>query len=163
MLTKEEKKEIVEELLKEIEKPVDVGITLTSSKATLPTQARDGDACLDIYASHDHIISPQRTAIIRTNMKLDIPRGYMVQIVPKSGLAAKRFLTILNSPGTIDAGYKDEVYVIMTNTGIHPYKVKQGEKIAQMRLVKLDIMKLCEGLLNDVKDRGGGLGSTGMR
>lgn len=136
-------------------------IKLTNG-ATMPTMANIDDACYDIYSLEEIMLSPQRRAIVRTGLILDIPKGYMVELRPRSGLAANFGLTILNTPATIDSGYKDEVLIIMYNSGMQPYKIIKNHRIAQMRLIKLDkyILEAVDEV-DKSNDREGGLGSTG--
>ena len=153
---------IPRELVAGKEKLIVVGINLLTKEAKTPTRAREGDACWDIYSIQSMNISPSRTAHIRTGISLEIPAGYMVEIRPRSGLAFKNSVTVQNSPGTIDAGFKYEIYIILHNHNVNiPFMVKMGDRIAQMRLVKLDDMELKENVKYTVPDRGGGFGSTG--
>lgn len=132
--------------------------------AKIPAYARTGDAGMDIYAVEDQQIKPNSTAIIRTGLKVAIPEGFEIQIRPRSGLSLKTALRLPNSPGTIDAGYRDEIGIIMHNTSMaEPYEVKKGDRIAQMVLQRVPMIEWqqTDSVLNIGENRGGGFGSSG--
>ena len=128
----------------------------------LPTYANWDDAGMDLYASEDVHISPGGRQLVGTGVKLAIPVGVVGLIHPRSGLAAKRGLTVLNTPGTIDPGYRGEIKVIMYNTSSVPQEIKKGDRIAQIvfqHYIKAYLVQV-ESL--DETERGsGGFGSTG--
>ena len=127
-----------------------------------PRKAHADDAAYDLYASADGIIPASGRAVIPTGVYLELPVGFEAQIRPRSGLAAKSGITVLNTPGTIDAGYRGEVGVIMYNGGTEEFPVRRGDRIAQMVIARLaDVeLDLCDSL--NESDRGsGGFGSTG--
>jgi dUTP pyrophosphatase len=157
--------------------------------AKLPTYARMGDAGLDIYATEDIEILPNETKLVHTGVKVAIPRGYELQVRPKSGIGLKTKLRVANTPGTIDSGYRDEVCVIIENLE-HPiqnieyefddtgrpiirsilhgksYTIEAGQKIAQLVLNEVVVANFNEvSDISDVEgeDRGGGFGSTGLK
>ncbi len=105
--------------------------------AKLPSYARPHDAGADIYALEDATFGPFETKLLPTGLKVAIPCGYEIQIRPRSGLSLKTPLRIPNSPGTIDAGYRDEVGVIMQNTSSQEVQIKKGDRIAQMVLQRV--------------------------
>lgn len=106
-------------------------------------------------------IAPGGRALIPTGLKMALPKGYEAQIRPRSGLALKYGVTVLNTPGTIDADYRDGVGVILINHGTEPFVVKQGDRIAQMVIAKIEQItwNLVESL--EKTERDGGFGSTG--
>jgi dUTP pyrophosphatase len=120
---------------------------------------------MDIYAVEDQLIEPNNTIIIKTGLKVAIPEGYEIQIRPRSGLSLKTALRLPNSPGTIDAGYRDEIGIIVHNTSLsEEYTVKRGERIAQMVLQRIPMVEWqladCVNVIGD--NRGGGFGSSGI-
>jgi dUTP pyrophosphatase len=102
--------------------------------AVMPKYAHgpDEDAGMDICSFVDDVINPGEYKIIRTGVFIDIPSGFEVQVRSRSGLAAKHGVAVLNSPGTIDPGYKGEVKVILINHGTKPFEIKIGDRIAQL-------------------------------
>lgn len=137
------------------------------SKNELPKYASLGDSGFDLRANvaRSTTILPGRRAIIPTGIHVDIPEGYEIQIRSRSGLAAKYGIFVLNSPGTIDAGYVDEICVILFNLGEENFTIEPGDRIAQAVLMKVEHAELEETKEDIVKDndRGGGLGHTGVK
>ena len=130
--------------------------------AELPRYAHPGDAGLDLFANMAHTLGPGDSAIIKTGVSIQLPPGTEGQVRPRSGLAAKHQVTVLNSPGTIDEGYRGEVGVILINHGKGPFEVEKGMKIAQ--LVVKPVIRVDVEAVDDLTDtaRGeGGFGSTG--
>lgn len=97
----------------------------------LPTRATESSSGLDLTANEDVVLGPGVPVIIKTGLKFIIPIDHEIQIRPRSGLAGKHAITVLNAPGTIDADYRGEVGVILINLGITPYKIHKGDRIAQ--------------------------------
>ena len=130
--------------------------------AQIPSYAHIGDAGVDVYTVTEMTVAPQKRAAIPTGLAVDIPIGYEIQVRPKSGLALKHGITVLNSPGTVDAGYRGEIQVIMINLGDEAYTFTKGQKIAQLVLKPVIQANYVEGELG-TSDRGvGGFGSTGL-
>lgn len=132
------------------------------SDVPLPKYAHPGDAGLDIYSAGDHVLKPGERKLISTGIKIAVPIGYEAQIRPKSGLAIKHGLSIVNTPGTIDSGYRGEVGIICINHGQEDIKIQKNNKIAQMiinKVEKADIEEVDE--LDDTSRGEGGFGSTG--
>ena len=130
----------------------------------LPEYQNKGDAGLDIRSNEDITIRSFGWETIGTGLYIIIPFGYEGQMRSRSGLAAKKGIQVLNSPGTIDSGYRDELKVILINHGQWAYKVKKGDRIAQLVISPMTQAKLEEVYeLNKDDDRGGGLGSTGVK
>ena len=130
----------------------------------LPEYQNKGDAGLDIRSNEDVSIRAFNWTTIGTGLYIIIPFGYEGQIRTRSGLAAKYGLQVLNSPGTIDSGYRDELKVILMNHNHWAYEVKKGDRIAQLVISPMTQAKIEEVYeLNKDDDRGGGLGSTGVK
>lgn len=132
----------------------------------LPEYATEFSAGLDVRAANDEpvVLAPLARAIVPTGLYLEIPRGYEVQVRPRSGLAAKKGVTVLNSPGTIDSDYRGEVCVILVNLSSEPFTVERGERIAQLILARYEQIQWEEVGELSSSDRGeGGFGSTGTK
>ena len=130
----------------------------------LPEYQNKGVAGLDFRSNEDISIRSFGWVTIGTGLYIIIPFGYEGQMRSRSGLAAKKGIQVLNSPGTIDSGYRDELKVILINHGQWAYKVKKGDRIAQLVISPMTQAKLEEVYeLNKDDDRGGGLGSTGVK
>ena len=135
---------------------------VNKSENPLPQYAREGDAGMDICASEDVQIKAFNWTTVSTGIYLEIPEGYECQIRSRSGLAAKFGVFVLNSPGTIDSGYRGEVKIILKNEDHRPYEVKSGDRIAQMVFAPTTTAILKEvAELSDTERGEGGLGSTG--
>ena len=145
---------------------VKILIKRLSSKVTMPQYKTIGSSGMDIAAFLDNeiLIKPSEKKIIPTGVKLKIPKGYEIQIRPRSGLAANNDITVLNTPGTIDSDYRGEIKVILFNHGKNIFKVENGLRIAQMVLCPVIEAKLSEVEIIDETERGeGGFGSTGTK
>jgi dUTP pyrophosphatase len=129
----------------------------------LPRYARDGDAGLDLYAAAATVIEPGARAVIPTGLAIAIPPGFAGFVVPRSGLAAKHGLSMVNTPGLIDAGYRGEVRVIVINHDLKDaVTLNRGERIAQLVIQAVPAVELVEVDELSVTERGaGGFGSTG--
>jgi dUTP pyrophosphatase len=135
-----------------------------TSKNPLPTYETQGSAGMDLRAnlSEDVVLKPLERALIPTGLRIELPIGYEAQIRPRSGLAAKHGLTVLNSPGTIDADYRGEIKVILVNLSNENFTIKHGERIAQMVISKHETAVLVEVAELSQTERGeGGFGHTG--
>ncbi len=146
--------------------PVYVRITRDENARDLelPTYQTDGAAGMDIRASEERMLQPGETALIQTGFSIAVPRGFEAQLRPRSGLALKNGITLLNSPGTIDSDYRGPIGVILTNLGHEPFYVHRGDRVAQMVIAKVERAKwqVVEEL--DATDRGeGGFGSSGTK
>ena len=127
-----------------------------------PRKAHADDAAYDLRSRQELTISPKTTVLVPTGLFLEIPPGYEAQIRSRSGLALKNALSLPNAPGTIDAGYRGEVGVIMYNRGEVPFRIRRGDRIAQMVIAKLPDIELVEVDELEGSSRGsGGFGSTG--
>ena len=131
--------------------------------ATLPAYAHASDAGMDVRSVEDLTIPAGRRALVHTGLVMELPLGYEAQVRPRSGLALKHGVTVLNTPGTIDAGYRGEVGVILANFGDSDFVVAKGDRIAQMVVAPVLRAEVAEADLLDCTDRGaGGFGSTGV-
>lgn len=142
---------------------VNVKIVKLVDAATLPTYAHEDDAGLDLYAAEETEILPGETALIATGIAIELPMGTEAQVRPRSGLALKHSVTVLNTPGTIDAGYRGEIGVILINHGRQSFQVDAGMKIAQMVIAPVLRAQLEEvqSISNSVRGVEG-FGSTGV-
>jgi dUTP pyrophosphatase len=127
-----------------------------------PSYATEGAAGLDVVAAEELTLAPGQRHAVATGFAIAIPRGYEVQVRPRSGLALKYGITCLNTPGTIDEDYRGEVKVILANLGTEPFKVRRGERIAQLVPAVVTKAAFREMEILTETDRGaGGFGSTG--
>jgi dUTP pyrophosphatase len=137
-------------------------LTKLSEKATLPTRAHDNDAGLDLYAAEAARIVPGARVSVGTGLALAIPEGLAGLVLPRSGLALKAGVTLVNSPGLIDPGYRGEVRVVLLNTDrTIDFHVKPGDRIAQLLLVPFASARPLEADELESSSRGtGGFGSS---
>ena len=130
----------------------------------VPAKAHHDDAAYDLRSRVDMTLPVRRSTIVPTGLFIELPYGFEAQIRPRSGLAAKFDLMLTNSPGTIDAGYRGEVGVIMYNGGTEEFKINRGDRIAQMVICQLPEIELCQSeSLSDTNRGEGGFGSTGKK
>lgn len=130
--------------------------------AVLPEYAHPGDAGLDLFANCAAEIGAGESVMVGTGIAIQVPQGTEAQVRPRSGLALKHQVTVLNTPGTIDEGYRGEVGVILINHGRRSFKVEKGMKIAQMVVKPVTRIEVLEvGELSDTARGAGGFGSTG--
>ena len=137
-----------------------------SDKVVLPKYETEGSSGLDLAANINESveIKPGSTAIIPTGLAVSIPKNFEIQIRPRSGLAAKNQISVLNTPGTIDADYRGELKVILINLGAKSFLVENGARIAQMVLCPVFKANLKEvKTIDDTKRGSGGFGSTGTK
>lgn len=142
----------------------EIPIKKLHADAVVPTYATHGDAGADLTSVEHVVIAPGATAIVATGIAMAIPVGYVGLVHPRSGLAAKNGITVLNTPGTIDAGYRGEVKVILINHSASDFVVEPGMRIAQ--LVIQEVCAATFPLVDDLDEteRGaGGFGSTGVQ
>ncbi len=132
----------------------------------LPAYSTVGSSGMDLRAAveDDVIVKPFETVLIPTNLAVEIPSGYEGQVRPRSGLAAKNFVSVLNTPGTIDSDYRGEIKVILTNFGKDDFIVHRGDRIAQLVITKVERVKIVEvDELNQTSRNQGGFGHTGIK
>lgn len=134
-----------------------------NEEAVLPRYAHDGDAGMDVFSCEDAFLYPGDRKMVRTGLSFEIPKGFEIQVRPKSGLSLKNGLTILNTPGTLDSGYRGELGIILFNTTKETYEIKKGQKIAQVILARYEEAEVEEvGVLGESERGEGGFGSTGL-
>lgn len=146
-----------------IQKMIEVKI-INKSKHDCPKYATPLSAGLDLRANIDESITlnPLERTLIPTGLFIELPSGFEAQVRPRSGLALKYGITVLNTPGTIDADYRGEIKVILVNLSAEPFTINDSERIAQMVITKHEVASLIEVNELSESDRGdGGFGSTG--
>jgi dUTP pyrophosphatase len=122
-----------------------VGVKRLVPQARLPERAYDGDAAYDLFAAGEHTLAPLARAVVGTGVALDLPAGVCALTVPRSGLAARHGISIVNAPGLIDPGYRGEIRVILLNTDAsESFSVHRGDRIAQLLFVGLTPVRLEE-------------------
>ena len=140
-----------------------VKIKKLAEEAKVPKVEHHGDAGFDLYANENTALKPGERKLISTGIAMSFEKGYEAQVRPKSGLAIKHGLSLVNTPGTIDSGYRGEVKVILINHGEEEYLVEKGKKIAQVVFNKIEEPEIEEVEDLDETTRGeGGFGSTGL-
>jgi len=128
-----------------------------------PRKAHHDDAAYDLRSRIDMTLPSGQVKLVPSGLFLELPAGFEAQVRPRSGLALKSGITVLNSPGTIDAGYRGEVGVILYNTGAQEFAIRRGDRIAQMVIQQLpDVELVPVETLQDSRRGAGGFGSTGM-
>ena len=148
-------------LLKEIE--IAIQRLPNGGGLPLPAYASDGAAGMDVVAAETLTLRPGARQAVATGFAMAIPAGYEVQVRPRSGLALKNAVTVLNAPGTIDADYRGEVKVILVNLGTEPFEITRGMRIAQLIFAPVVRAALAQTASLDETVRGeGGFGSTGI-
>ena len=127
-----------------------------------PVYAKPGDAGADLKSTEDLVVPAGGRQLVKTGIKIAMPDGYVGLVHPRSGLAAKHGITVLNTPGTVDAGYRGEIMVTLLNTSNEPFEVRRGDRIAQLLFQRVDradfiaVTELPESARGD-----GGFGSSG--
>lgn len=135
-----------------------------NKNAVMPFYAHKGDAGLDLFSVEEVLIKPMERKLVSTGIKIQLPQNTEAQVRPRSGLALKYGITLLNTPGTVDEGYRGEIKVLMINLGQESFLVEKGMKIAQMivkPVERVDVEEVEE--LSDTERGEGGFGSTGSR
>lgn len=146
---------------------MDTGMTLKISRirpdAVLPRYAHPDDSGLDLFSVDQLTLAPGASALVKTGIRIQLPRGTEAQVRPRSGMALKHGITVLNTPGTVDEGYRGEIGVILINHSPAPFQVTPGMKIAQMVIMPVLRPRIREEDRLSDTDRGeGGFGSTGQ-
>lgn len=139
---------------------------INKSQHDLPNYESSGSAGMDLRANLEQpvVLNPLERAIIKTGLFIELPIGHEAQVRPRSGLAAKRGITVLNSPGTIDADYRGEIGVILVNLSNEPFIIENGERIAQLVIAKHERAEwLAAEELTETHRGEGGFGSTGIK
>ncbi len=131
-------------------------------RAVIPTRAKAGDAGYDVCALDEITLAPGQHSVVPTGIALELPDGVEVQVRPRSGLAAKHAISLVNAPGTIDSGYRGDIGIILINLGKDPFTVEEGMRIAQLVFNEYLAPELEEVDELSQSDRGeGSYGSTG--
>jgi dUTP pyrophosphatase len=135
------------------------------SSGEVPSYAHPGDAGADLHAAEAHDLTPGARATVGTGVSIALPDGYVAFVVPRSGLAAKHGITIVNSPGTVDAGYRGEIRITLLNTDPeHPFTISVGDRIAQLIVMPVSRATFVPVQKLPGSHRGeAGFGSTGLR
>lgn len=142
-----------------------VELPIVADEAHLPAYARSGDAGADLRSAEALVLGPGERALVGTGISFALPEGYVGFVVPRSGLAVKHGITVLNSPGTIDAGYRGEIKVPLLNTDrSESFSIEAGDRIAQLIVMPVSraVFAPVEAL-PDSERGSGGFGSTGVR
>ena len=143
---------------------MDVAARLLTKTARMPSRAHDDDAGFDLYADQGLILEPGRRATVRTGVALALPPGSAGLVVPRSGIAARNGISVVNGPGLIDPGYRGEIAVILLNTDLdEAFEVSVGDRIAQLLILQTAGHRLVEVAedLDETTRGAGGFGSTG--
>ncbi|MEX1164548.1 MAG: dUTP diphosphatase [Nitriliruptor sp.] len=128
----------------------------------LPSYAHEGDAGLDLRTADDLVLAPGARAAVATGLRVAVPDGWVGLVHPRSGLAMRHGLTVANAPGTIDAGYRGDLLVLLVNLGDEPVSIGRGDRIAQLLLQRVGRATVTEvGDLDDTARGEGGFGSSG--
>jgi dUTP pyrophosphatase len=132
-------------------------------RARVPTRAHAGDAGLDLYALEASVLAPGGRASVRTGLAIELPEGHAGLVLPRSGLAARHGIALVNAPGLIDSGYRGELLVLLLNTDRDkPFEIAAGDRIAQLVVIELEEVEVLEVDQLSGSARGaGGFGSTG--
>jgi dUTP pyrophosphatase len=137
---------------------------INKSNNDLPSYETIGSAGCDVRSNHSAMINPGGRLLVKTGLYVEIPIGYEIQVRPRSGLAFSKGITVINSPGTIDADYRGEIGVILINHGHEQVILEEGERIGQLVLNKVEQINWESVLvLSDTKRGSGGFGSTGKK
>ena len=145
------------------ESTVDIALRMLDPELPVPSYAHEGDAGADLCAREDVTLAPGERVLVATGVSIALPLGYVGLIHPRSGLATKHGLTVVNAPGTVDAGYRGELKVTLLNTDVRtPIVLKRGDRIAQLVIQKVERATFIQVEELDETVRGaGGFGSTG--
>jgi dUTP pyrophosphatase len=140
-----------------------VRIRRLTPEARLPEYAHGPgeDAGMDLRSVEEAVLEPHVPRAVATGLSIELPPGFEAQVRPRSGLAARHALTVPNSPGTIDPGYRGEIKVLLLNLGTEPYTVRPGDRIAQLVVARYEPVEWDEGELNHSRRGAGGFGSSG--
>lgn len=143
---------------------VDVLIQRLDPEVPLPNYAHPGDAGADLVSTESLVLAPGERAAVSTGIAIALPAGYVALVHPRSGLALKHGISMVNAPGTIDAGYRGEIKVILINHDpAASFRINRGDRIAQLVIQKFETAKFHEVMSLPGSDRGeGGFGSTGV-
>ena len=143
---------------------IEIKIKKIHPDAIIPRYVHPGDAGMDLFSCENYVLKPSERKLFGTGLKVELPEGYEMQIRPKSGLALKHGITVLNTPGTIDSGYRGEIGVILINHSNENYEINSKEKISQAVISRIKRAEIIEVDEIDETSRGEeGFGSTGLK
>ena len=144
--------------------PLPLPIQMFDFSNKLPSYAHEGDAGLDLRAAEALTLGPLERAVVSCGFAMAIPQGYAGLVIPRSGLAAQRGITVVNAPGLIDSGYRGEVKVVLMNLDLkEPFEIHVGDRIAQLMIVAAPaVMPVTVESLDDTQLGSGGIGSSGV-
>ena len=144
--------------------PLEILVTKLDNDAVIPTYAKPGDAGADLYAISELVLAPGERALVKTGLAIALPNGYVGLVHPRSGLGLKNGISVVNTPGTIDAGYRGEIGVVLINHDLHEsFQVKKGDRIAQLVIQKVENAQFkVVNQLPESERAAGGYGSTGV-
>src|SRR5208283_4834739 len=138
-------------------------VKLLTPTVTLPVRSTENASCFDVCADLDGVISPGDRLLVKTGLAVAVPQGFEVQVRSRSGLALKKGVAVLNSPGTVDADYRGEVGVILINHGHEPFTLKRGDRIAQLGVYRVEMCPAVAVEVLEETERGaGGFGTPGF-
>ena len=146
-------------------KPIDVQIQILDTELEIPRYAKDGDAGVDLRSTEKLVLEPGQRALVKTGIAIALPAGYVGLVHPRSGLAVKHGITVVNAPGTIDSGYRGEIMVCLLNTDrSESFSIERGDRIAQLILQKYEHANFRQVEELEISARGStGFGSSGVR
>jgi dUTP pyrophosphatase len=144
--------------------PLEILVTKLDNDAVIPTYAKPGDAGADLYSISELVLSPGERALVKTGIAIALPNGYVGLVHPRSGLGLKNGISVVNTPGTIDSGYRGEIGVVLINHDLHEsFQVKKGDRIAQLVIQKVENANFkIVSQLPESERSAGGYGSTGV-
>lgn len=146
-------------------KPIDVQIQMLDTELEIPRYAKDGDAGVDLRSTEKLVLEPGQRALVKTGIAIALPAGYVGLVHPRSGLAVKHGITVVNAPGTIDSGYRGEIMVCLLNTDrSESFSIERGDRIAQLIIQKYEHANFRQVEELEISARGStGFGSSGVR
>ena len=137
-------------------------VLLVAEPGFEPVYAKPGDAGADLKSTDDLVLAPRSRALVKTGVRIAMPNGYVALVHPRSGLAAKHGITVLNTPGTVDAGYRGEIMVTLYNSSDEPFEIHRGDRIAQIVFQAVETASFLEVTELPESSRGeSGFGSSG--
>jgi len=144
--------------------PLEILVTKLDKDAVIPSYAKPGDAGADLYSISELVLSPGERALVKTGIAIALPNGYVGLVHPRSGLGLKNGISVVNTPGTIDSGYRGEIGVVLINHDLHEsFQVKKGDRIAQLVIQKVENAQFkMVNQLPESERAAGGYGSTGV-
>lgn len=141
---------------------MDVEVLIVAEDGFAPTYAKPGDAGADLRSTEDLTLPAGSRALVRTGVKIALPNGFVGLVHPRSGLAAKHGITVLNTPGTVDAGYRGEIMVTLFNSSKDDFKIQRGDRIAQLVIQQVELARFVPVAELPGSERGeSGFGSSG--